>query len=213
MAVSGLAWTLLGCAAIAAVTDWVAVARRAKRVEYVAKPLTLLALIGVALAVDPADAGVRVAFVVALVFSLAGDVFLMLPSDRFLAGLASFLGAHLAYVAGFVIGRGSAGALVVGVVVTAAVALPLGLRLVRTVRRTAPAFVVPVAAYVGVISLMVAVASGWGTALAVIGAWLFFASDALIGETRFVRPIAGGALAIIITYHLGQAALVVSLAG
>ena len=37
---------------------------------------------------------------VALVLSLAGDVFLMLPSDRFVEGLSSFLLAHVAYVVG-----------------------------------------------------------------------------------------------------------------
>jgi uncharacterized membrane protein YhhN len=210
--VTGLAWTLLAVAAAAAVTDWIAVARRVPAVEYAAKPATLVLLIGVALTLDAADRGVRVAFVVALVLSLAGDVFLMLPGDRFVAGLASFLGAHLAYLVGFTIGHGSVGELLIGVAVTAAVAAPLGVRLARGVQRNAPALIVPVSAYVGAISAMVAAATGWGGALAVIGAWLFFTSDALIGETRFVRPIAGGALAIIVTYHLGQAALVLSLA-
>jgi hypothetical protein len=36
-------------------------------------------------------------------------------------------------------------------------------------------------------------------------------SDSLIGWTRFVRAHSWGPLAIIVTYHLGQAALVVSL--
>jgi hypothetical protein len=36
--------------------------------------------------------------------STAGDVFLMLPRDRFVAGLASFLVAHLCYVWAFSIG-------------------------------------------------------------------------------------------------------------
>jgi uncharacterized membrane protein YhhN len=54
-----------------------------------------------------------------------------------------------------------------------------------------------------------AVASG--NAMAAVGALLFMASDSLIGETRFVqaRPWAG--VAIMVTYHLGQAGLVLSL--
>jgi len=40
-----------------------------------------------------------------LVCSLAGDVFLMLPTDQFIAGLASFLIAHLFYIAAFTYGR------------------------------------------------------------------------------------------------------------
>jgi hypothetical protein len=37
------------------------------------------------------------------------------------------------------------------------------------------------------------------------------ASDSLIGETRFVRPWAGAGVAIMVTYHAGQALLVLSL--
>jgi len=37
-----------------------------------------------------------------LVFSMAGDVLLILPADRFAAGLAAFLIAHLCYGAAFV---------------------------------------------------------------------------------------------------------------
>ncbi len=209
---SGSAWALLAVAAVAAVTDWVAVARRAKRVEYLAKPLTIVALIGVAVTLDPTDPATRVAFVVALALSLAGDVFLMVPRDAFLAGLAAFLGAHVAYVVGFALTPGTVGELLVGVVVTAVVAAPLGLRLVRAVQRTTPGLGAPVVAYVVAISAMVAVATGWANVRAVVGAWLFFASDALIGETRFIRPIERGDLAIIVTYHVGQAALVLSLA-
>ena len=39
---------------------------------------------------------------------MAGDIFLMLPNDRFVAGLASFLVGHLAYVVAFTHGGGSA---------------------------------------------------------------------------------------------------------
>ena len=205
------AWALLAVTAVVAVIDWSAVARTWQRVEYVAKPLTMVGLIGVALAIDPKDADMRAAFVIALVCSLVGDVFLMLPSDRFVAGLAAFLAAHLAYTAGFVVGPGSVGEFAVGALITAAVAVPVGVRLIRAVRRSAPPVVTPVVAYVVVISAMVAAATGWGNAWAIAGAWLFFASDALIGETRFGRAIAGAPVAIIVTYHLGQAALVLSL--
>ncbi len=90
-------------AGLFAVGDWVAKARRHTVLEYVCKPTALLALIGTALVLTPMhDAEARrVWFVAALVFSLAGDVFLMLPTDRFVAGLAAFLVAHVCYVGGF----------------------------------------------------------------------------------------------------------------
>ena len=93
-----------------AVGDWIAVPggrrrRRAwwRRVEYVCKPATVLALIVAAAALDPAagaDARQRW-FVAALVFSLAGDVLLMLPRDQFVGGLSAFFVAHCCYLAGF----------------------------------------------------------------------------------------------------------------
>jgi len=58
---------------------------------------------------------------------------------------------------------------------------------------------------------MVVCATGWGNAWAVAGAWLFFASDALIAEDRFVHPRSWGRTAVIVTYHLGQLGLVLSL--
>ena len=47
--------------------------------------------------------------------------------------------------------------------------------------------------------------------MGVAGAGLFFVSDALIAETRFVRPRPWGPLAVIVTYHLALAGLVFSL--
>jgi len=209
---------LLGVTAVAAVVDWTAVGTRNRRLEYWAKPATLVVLVAVALALDPASSAVRAAFVVALVLSLVGDVFLMLPGSRwFVPGLAAFLAAHVAYVVGFSLDPGSGTALLVGVLVVLAVMVPVGVRLVRAVHRSAPPLVGPVTAYVVVIAAMVACATGWGNGWAVAGAWLFATSDTGIGESRFVRPQWSDApparLAIIVTYHLGQAGLVLSLLG
>jgi uncharacterized membrane protein YhhN len=69
----------------------------------------------------------------------------------------------------------------------------------------------PVGAYMLVISAMVASAVGTGLALAVAGAVLFYVSDALIAWTRFVHDLPHGRLAVITTYHVAQALLVLSL--
>ena len=42
---------------------------------------------------------------------------------------------------------------------------------------------------------------------------LFFGSDAVIAWNRFVRPFAWAQLVIMVTYHLGQLALVTALRG
>ena len=208
------AWIALAIAAVAAGTDWVAVHRGDKRLEYVAKPAATLALLVAALLLDPEHDGRRAWFVAALALSLAGDVFLMLPRDLFVAGLASFLVAHLAYVAGFWTGDAPwGGALAVGVVVVAAVVVVLAARILGGLRVSgADELVPPVTAYMAVIAVMAASATGTALPLAIAGAWLFLVSDALIAWNRFVRPLAWAPVAIMVTYHLAQAGLVLSLA-
>jgi uncharacterized membrane protein YhhN len=82
---------------------------------------------------------------------------------------------------------------------------------VAGVKRESPADAVPVQAYVGIISLMVVAAFGAGDPVAVAGALLFYASDACIAWSRFIHPFPRHRLAIMTTYHLGQALLVLSL--
>lgn len=194
-------------AAVFAVADWVAVARGSKGLEYVAKPAATLLLVGVALALVPEDETRRSWFVLALVLSLAGDVFLMLPRNLFVAGLASFLLGHVAYIAGF--GLGEAWPWILGVTL---VALAVGTPILRALlARGEKELVGPVVAYMAVISVMVACAIGTGDAVAIAGAVLFMASDSLIAWNRFVRPLAWAPVTIMVTYHLAQALLVLSL--
>ena len=72
--------------------------------------------------------------------------------------------------------------------------------------------VAPILLYSLVIASMSASALARGSQLAVAGALLFMTSDGLIAYRRFVTTRGWMPLAIIVTYHLGQAALVVSLA-
>ena len=208
------AFLLLALTLAVAVADWIAVHAGNRTVEYVAKPLTMVILIGVALELNVSSDLERGAFVVALVFSLIGDVFLMLPGERwFVYGLGSFLAGHLAYVVGLWIGgvalgrvRGRRPGRGVAVVL-------LGLRIIRAVPAAsdAPELALPVSMYIGVISLMVASAIGTESAVAIVGASLFYASDALIAWNRFIQEYVWGRVAIMVTYHLGQIALVLSL--
>lgn len=203
---------LVATLAVAA-ADWWAVGTARRRVEYVLKPLTMVLLGAAAVALSgPASESARWWVVAALACSLAGDVFLMLDG-YFLAGLASFLLGHVAYVAAFwYLGldlRWSAAGVAVVVVLVAAV----GVRIVRAATDTDPRLRAPVAAYIGVISAMVAAAIGTTVPAAVVGALLFYASDACIGWSRFVRPFPGSRLWIMTTYHLGQVGLVLALVG
>jgi uncharacterized membrane protein YhhN len=206
------AWLWLAPAAVFAVGDWTAVARRNKPLEYVCKPAATAFLLATALAVEPDIADRRAWFVAALALSLAGDIFLMLPRDIFVAGLGSFLLAHVAYVVGFQQHGPDAGALLLAGVIAAAIGAVVGGRVLGAVRRGPnPELTVPVVAYMVVISAMVASALASGDVVAAAGALIFELSDSLIAWNRFVRPLRWAPLAIMVTYHLGQALLVISL--
>jgi uncharacterized membrane protein YhhN len=204
--------------------DWLAVARRLKRLEYVFKPATLLAVLLAAwlLRRGPHDVWQARFFLPGLAFSLAGDVFLMLPGERFfLPGLVAFLLGHICYIAGLNPTLPPWPALGPLVVVAA-----VGFMLYRSIaaglrRRGEAALLVPVALYSVVLSLMLF--SAWATLfrpewaplrreLVIVGASLFFASDAMLAWDRFVAPSFWLHLLVIVTYHLGQMALAASIA-
>lgn len=206
-----------------AVIDWYAVWREDRRLEYVAKPATLVVLILVAviIAAAPTAAVSRLQaglFVAALVFSLAGDVLLMVRDD-IIPGLVAFLVAHVFYIAGFNVLPLPALLPAVGVIAAVGVlALALCARVFGWFQgvKERPA----VFAYICVIGLMVASAGTlpWregvpavSAASGIVGAVLFFASDSLIAFTRFVQPVEHGQFWIMTTYHLGQVGLVLSL--
>ncbi len=177
------------------------------------KPATMVALVVAAVSLDPApgaDARQRW-FVAALVLSLAGDVFLMLPREEFVAGLSAFLLAHVCFLAGLWTHGPAALPFAVSVVVVAVAIGVIGSRVLPGARRHDPALVVPVGAYMLVIGAMLATALAVGNPLAAVGATLFVGSDSLIAWDRFVGEIRGAPVMIMITYHLGQAALVASL--
>ena len=189
-----------------AAADWIAVATGNKRAEYFFKPATLGALIALAV-IEDAPAAV----IVALVFSLVGDVFLMLPRNLFIFGLSSFLAAHIAYFCAFWPLPDEGWIPLVAL-------LPIALLLVWRMKEGAGPLFGPVVAYMAaILAMVVAATSGYweseatdSWALAGTGALLFMTSDALIGWNRFVKPLRWAPLAIIVTYHLAQMLLVAS---
>lgn len=199
-------------AGLAAIIDWIAVGRSDKRTEYVAKPLTMAALVVVALTIDTTPDARQAWFVAAGVFSLAGDVFLMLRRDRFLQGLVAFLLAHVCYVVGLVQAPLHAWPAVVGLIIVTAAVTVVGRVVLRAVRANHPALLGPVIVYLVVIATMVVTAWAAGPAVAIGGATLFFASDSILALQRFVRPMGWAPVAVMVTYHLGQAGLILSLA-
>jgi uncharacterized membrane protein YhhN len=209
---TGLAFLLLAFALVVAAGDWIAIHTGNRPLEYLCKPLTMVVLIAAALALDPADGTVRGWFVAALVLCLVGDVFLMLPQDLFVFGLGAFLLGHVAYVVGMHVDGVDAARLIAGLALVVVAMAVLGLRIVAGVRAgPEPELAGPVVAYMAVISAMVASAIGAGHAAGVAGASLFYVSDALIAWNRFLDETPHARLAIIVTYHVAQVGLVLSL--
>lgn len=195
---------------VLAVVDWVAVARHDKRTETWAKPATLVALIAVAAASGATDHDGGGWLLVALAFGLLGDVMLLSDSTtRFQAGLGSFLLGHLAYLVCFVqVGLGHAGWALAGAVVTAAALTVARGVLPATHRSDGLALSVPVAVYMAVISAMTVAAWATGEWLVAVGASVFLASDTMLAVNRFVRPWSWARMAVMMTYHVGQALIV-----
>ena len=144
----------------------------------------------------------------ALFFSLGGDVFLMLPGNYFIPGLASFLVAHIFYIGLFRQGTpwfaSRAGLLAV---------LGFGATMYAILWSHLPDPVLAgaVGAYVTVISLMASQAIGRAKVLGTTdarwvaaGTCIFMASDSLIAINKFLTPIPLESLWILITYFAAQ---------
>jgi uncharacterized membrane protein YhhN len=205
------AWAVLVVALVIAALDWLSVAAIIRWLEYATKPGFMLVLIVLAIVIHPVNQTERVFFILALALGLISDVFLMLPRDLFIAGLAAALVEHFAYIAGF----RTRELHLVHLLIAAAVALVsvavIFPKINGVLRRDHPSLVAPVIAYLVVFVLMVTSAGGTGSHLALAGALLFFYSDAILAWNRFVRSLPFGRVVNIVPYHVGQALLVASL--
>lgn len=215
-------WPLVISLVLASI-DWLVVARRKKRLEYVFKPATMVALLIWAwlLTQGPHDDWEAGFLLPGLALSLIGDILLMLDARFFLPGLAAFLLAHLCYIAALNSTPPPWPTFAL-LAVVAAVGLPLYRAITDNLRRRGQtALVMPVTLYSLVISLMLL--SAWATlfrpewtrlrrGLVAAGASLFFASDAMLAWDRFVKPSPSARLRVMVTYHLGQIALAASIA-
>lgn len=202
-------------AALEALALW----KNIPRLEYIAKPAVMIALF-FWLWTSTGLSGALLWFGLGILLSLLGDVLLMISLDRlFLAGLISFLLAHVAYVIGFnspLPALSAWGFLL---------ALMIGIGGVRILRRiVAPLHTqgqaglrTPILIYGLVISLMLLSAMlkltdvSWqaGAALLVaLGAFLFYISDIILAWLKFIAPIKHGRIYNILAYHLGQIALI-----
>jgi uncharacterized membrane protein YhhN len=174
---------------------------------YLFKPLTTILILLIAAQADtPELARYKYAIVAGLVCSLAGDILLMLPSDRFVAGLVSFLIGHLFYITAFTSGTGfgfsfwlPAPFVVFGAVMFRILSPHLG------------KMKLPVVAYMSVILVMAwqawerLIQTGQIAALlASVGAVLFVVSDSTLALGKFRGRFRSARAVALSTYYAAQ---------
>jgi len=192
---------------LSAIVEIWAKAQGRDRLVYVFKPLTTLLILGLALVSSPPPTPFyRWAVVLGLLLSTAGDIFLMLPDDRFLQGLGSFLMGHLAYIAAFTVGRNAFPRLLL--------LLPwvlYGLLIFSLLRAYFGRMLLPATVYLVIILAMAwSALSAWatqpftGTLLALAGAVLFVVSDSALAWRRFRHKFRGADVVVMATYYAAQ---------
>jgi uncharacterized membrane protein YhhN len=142
------------------------------------------------LAVLAAMQGGPLLLVVALGLSAVGDAFLSRDGEKaFLGGLASFLAAHIVYVALFLQAGGGLGLLSAeswrGAIALAMAAFGI-VMLAALWRRVGPPLRIPIAVYVAAIMAMGISALTTDKVWVIAGAVLFTASDGLLAAERFL---------------------------
>lgn len=178
--------------------------------HYACKPAaTLLVLAWVLRAAPVVSSRYRRAVAWGLVFSLAGDVLLMLPQGLFLGGLVAFLLAHLCFIAALWPGGGVRANALALLAYAALAAVDLGLLWPHVPGEMR----LPVLAYVSVLVLMAALAAARAWALradamlaaparlAAVGGALFVLSDSLLAWNRFHGALPLALLWVLATYY------------
>ncbi len=180
---------------------------------FVFRPLThVLILLTALLGVNPVSPGYRLFICGGLVFSVCGDIFMMLPKKQFTPGLLCFLAALALYIVAFLppAGRPSHPGTLLPFVI-------LALLVFRMLSPSLGKMKLPVLAYITTITAMVWLASnrfidsGSVKALfAFLGALLFLASDGILAYNRFVHKIRIAQILILGTYFPAQLLIALS---
>ena len=200
---SHVVWVLSLAAGISGTLCIAGKYRRSQMQVFTFKPMTTLLLLAVAVASGATQTGYGILVSAAIVFSVVGDIFLMLPEDRFVKGLVSFLFAHLALVLAF--SQPWPG-------LTAWAFLGFSLPAFGMYRLLAPhlgRMKVPVTIYITVIVAMAWfgwerwMASGSMSGLmAAVGSILFLISDSTLALNRFRAEFPSADLIVLSTYYV-----------
>lgn len=149
-----------------------------------------------------------------LLLSFLGDILLLGSAEKvFRIGLAAFLIGHLAYMTAFLV-MGIDLIFFLSATVAAAVAGVWAFRWLKP--HLQQNLLIPVSAYIIIISFMAAAAAGCTAGGAplrlLIGALLFYVSDIVVARNRFIKPAFVNKIVGLPLYYAGQF-LIASTAG
>lgn len=202
-----------------ALLEWIATGKRWHRVRIITKPLSLLILIA-GFSLQGGWQGIGLWFGIGLLFSLSGDIFLLLRPHFFIAGLISFLLAHIAYIIAFWQGQ---------MKITIWIILPMAAviflvsmvcpRVIRSLQRKLENrhLIVPVLLYmITIITMLFSAQLTWfqpawvglSALSASLGAFLFTISDSALAYGRFSHPFRFSNFFVMFTYHTGQLGII-----
>lgn len=177
---------------------------------YIFKPTTTLLIAGLAYGIAPEvtpDSSNTYLYLIlaGLLCSTFGDIFLMLPKDRFIPGLASFLVAHLIYIYAFQDFEFIFDPILIIPLIIA------GITVLYILWPTLAEMKIPVIVYMAIIIAMAWLASERYLVLsdtasfyACIGALVFLFSDATLAIDRFKKQFSSAYAMIIISYYVAQ---------
>lgn len=201
--------------ALVSLINWVSAWQMRMIPYYVTKPVVLLGLILLMVLRVPLTPE-RLPFLLGLVFSLLGDIFLMPRGTRwFLVGMGAFSVAQVMYIWGFNLSMVTLPVLVVGLVAWLVGVILIHMMVNRfsgssSINKAILPFMKGYGALVlaMVISALLCLARpAWSDRAAVmagIGGILFFLSDGMIALDKLDRRLPKYRFWIIVTYHLAQ---------
>lgn len=173
---------------------------------YLFKPVTTLAITALCWYLAPVVNNYVWLILCGLLLSTLGDIFLMLPKDRFIPGLLSFLLVHIAYIIAFLVE--------LQLTYTWSLILPLAVIAMAYLRLLWPSLAemkIPVFVYMSIIVVMAWISGeryfslgDMASLYACVGALIFLFSDATLAFDRFKQQFHSAYAVIIVSYYLAQ---------
>lgn len=195
--------TLSTIALISAILTIYANLRENELLQFIFKPLTMIAIILLAFlnSTSPVNFYEK-AILAGLIFSTFGDVFLIKDKQFFIHGLISFLIGHICYIVAFWTNpHWLSGLFYLGYIIF----------FLSILWKSLGSLKVPVIVYATAIALMSWMAlsrylqfNDNQTLLALLGSVFFVASDSLLAYNKFKSPIPLSAIWVLGTYFLAQ---------